>query len=293
MFIETRSEWFAQLKHNLSTCAFPVRTCHGDFLEFLPEIEELANTHTVFLYVDPFKPGQVKFGDLGTVYRKLRQGQSVETLMNFMSTGFVRRAQSARERASVGGQLDTQHPDILACDEIAGGDYWQDAVCDSGMSHGNQIDSVASGYAKRLTEWFKYVLPYPIRENYGDEPPKYHLIFGSRHPDAIDLMNDAMVKARREFVGAFFVKDMLFANQPAEEVVVPGEIEELLLDTAKWLSRTTWRDLRIQAILAKPCMYTTSELNKGIKVAISSGKLGSKATGRTIENKADVWPLPI
>ena len=291
MFIEAEPALFAKLESNLSTFQFPARTRQGSFLQFVDEIADLADTHTVFLYVDPFQPGQLKFSDLKSVYSKIHMGQSVETLINFMSTGFVRRAQALKPKAFNGDTLNSQHPEVIACDDIAGGDYWHQAVYYSGMKQRDLIDSVASGYAKRLDIWFRYVLKYPIREHYNDQQPKYHLIFGSRHPDAIDLMNRAMVKARREFVGGFSVAGMLFENQPAQEVVIPSEIQELILSTARRTGRTTWRNLRIQATLDRPCMYTDSEFNKAIKSAIKDGKLGSTVNGSKIENDSDVWLL--
>lgn len=291
MFIEAEPTLFERLESNLSSCQFPVHSRQGDFLQFVDEIAKLADNHTVFLYVDPLKPGDLKFGDLRSVYNRIHRGQSVETLINFMSTGFVRRAQGLRSRAFNGDTLDTQHHEVLACNDIAGGDYWQGVVDDASMSQRDRIDSVVRSYAERLEEWFKYVLPYPIRERYGDEQPKYHLIFGSRYPGAIDLMNRAMAKAQRDFVRQFSVQGMLFPNQPAAEVVTPAAIEMLILNTAKRLGRAKWRDLRIQATLSEPHRYTDSELNAAIKSAISSGKLHSSANGSKIEDDADVWPL--
>lgn len=293
MFIEAEFALFSQLESSLSSYKFPIRTRQGGFLKFIDEILDLADSHTVFLYVDPFQPGQLRFHDLISVYSKIRSGQSVETLINFMSTGFVRRAQGLRSRASNGSALDPQHHEVLACNEIAGGDYWQQAVCDDSLNQRDRIDAVVSGYAGRLKEWFAHVLTCPIRGRYGDEQPKYHLIFGSRHTDAFELMNRAMVKARREFVGSFFVDGMLFENQPEQEVVKPSEIEDLIVRTAILVGRTSWKLLRVRATLSEPCMYNDSELNKAIKAGISSGKLGSTATGRKIENDADVWPLTI
>ena len=291
MFIEDEPELFSRLERNLSPYQFPIRTCHGDFRQFVEEIAKLADSHTVFLYVDPFQPGQLKFGDLVAVYRKIYRGQSVETLINFLSTGFVRRTQGLRPRAFDGDALDTRNAEVRECNEIVGGDYWQQTVYESSLSQRDRIDSVATGYARRLDEWFKYVLPYPIRERYSHEQPKYHLIFGSRHPDAIELMNRAMVKARREFVGAFSVDGNLFENQPAQEVVKQSEVESLIIKTSCLVGRTKWKLLRVEATLSDPCRYTDSELNRGIKAAISTGKLRSTATGSKIDDNAEVWLL--
>ena len=213
-------------------------------------------------------------------------------MINFPSTGFVRRALGLRARAVLHGALDPNHPEVVACNEIAGGIYWQDSVTDETLAQRTRIDQVADGYAVSLHQWFKFVLTYAIRERYEDEQPKYHLVFGSRHPDAIDLMNRAMVKARRDFIGTRFVDGMLFDNQPAEEVIDPHEIGQAILDTIARIRKTTWKLLRVHATISHPCKYNDSEFNRAIKEAIKSGRIGSSSLGRKVEDDADVWSLP-
>ena len=150
---------------------------------------------------------------------------------------------------------------------------------------------ITSGYRDQLSKWFDWTLSYPIKEKYEHEMPKYHLIFGSRYPDAVDLMNQAMVKARREFVGARFIKDMLFDNQPKEEVVDSDEIKEVILTTSKKIGKTTWKLLRVNATVSNPCMYIESEFNRAIKDLIKRGVLKSDCSGEKIEQNALVWTL--
>jgi three-Cys-motif partner protein len=287
IFIEAQKDIAERLKKNTEFCGVPHTVYEGDFRVYVEAITRLASTHTVFLYVDPILPGDLHFADLQSVYGQLKRGQSIETLVNFLSTGFVRRAQGILGRMS---RLDPLHSEVLACDQIAGGTYWQPYVADLGLAQKDRIDLIATGYAKRLEQWFDWVLTYPIREQYEDEQPKYHLIHGTRHPDAVDLMNRAMVKARREFVGARFVEGQLFNNQPAEEVVDPIKLQAIVLTTARLLGRTQWFLLRVHTTLSDPCMYTDSEINAGIKQLILSGKLGSSASGRKVEDDAWVWP---
>jgi len=115
-------------------------------------------------------------------------------------------------------------------------------------------------------------------------------MFGSRHPDAIDLMNRGMVKARREFVGSQFVKGCLFANEPKREVVEPAAIERAIIGTSRLLGRVTWKELRIRTTVANPCMYNDSEYNGAIKRLIQRGELKSDCAGNRIEDGAWVWP---
>jgi three-Cys-motif partner protein len=289
IFIEKNQKLFEKLKRNIDLTCIPARLRCGDFHDFLPEIEELAGTHSIFAYLDPLQPTELRFDDLSRVYDQLSAGQSVETLINFLSQGFVRIALGLKGREGDSVLFDMRHPETDRCNQIAGGEYWQTSLIAASLSQSERVDAVANGYAGQLHRWFKWVLHYPIREKYEDKLPKYHLVFGSRHPDAVDLMNRAMVKARRKFVGARFVEGMLFPNQPREEVVDPVEIEQAILNTAACTGRTSWKLLRICATIRNPCLYTDSELNQAVKGAIQSGRLLSSCKGQRVEQDAEVW----
>lgn len=289
VFIEANAELFQRLQTNLSDSAFPVRILQGRFQDHEDDLLTLAKSHTVFLYVDPIKPGDLYFEDLRAVYDQLRSGQSIETLINFMSRGFQRRVLGLRGRADCHGELDPTHHEVLEADRIAGGQYWQRLAFDENRTQGDIVEDIAAGFASQLNRWFTWVLRYPIREKIGDEYPKYHLVFGSRYPDAVDLMNRAMVKARRQFVEAQCVEGMLFENQPSEEVVDSRQVRIALLETAKKIGKTTWKLLRIRATIASLCKYNDSEWDRAIKEAIKLGELRSTALGNRIEQGADVW----
>jgi three-Cys-motif partner protein len=289
LLIEKARELFDRLTRNVEPREF-IELRFGDFHEYLEEIAAMARSHTVFLYLDPIAPGDLYFEDLAHTYERLRVGQSVETLCNFLSPHFLRRATGLVGRAKAQEGLDRTHGEVQACDAIAGGTYWQPIVMNVRVGFAEKVECIAKEYADRLHEWFKYVLWYPIREKYSHRVPKYHLVFGTRHPDAVDLMNRAMVKARREFVGSESVAGMLFPNQPADEVVNPRDVERLVLETAREAGRTSWRLLRVSATIRKPGKYTDSELDQAIKRAIKSTSLGSNASGVRIEEGASVWP---
>jgi len=289
LFIEKDDELHKQLVTNTNKFKFPTEVKHGDFHEFVHEIEMLARTHSIFVYLDPIKITQLSFNDLASVYEKLKHGQSVETLINFLSTGFTRLAQGLVGRLGDSVIFDMEHTETERCNNIAGGEYWQEIIIAAGLDEGKRIDAIANGYSGQLRRWFSWVLNYPIREEYDHVMPKYHLVFGSRHPDAVDIMNRAMVKARREFVGSRFIDGMLFANQPEKEVINEKEIESMVLATSEMVGQTTWRLLRVHSTLQSPCLYTDTEINRAIKKAIKQGKLKSSATGTKIEQNARVW----
>ena len=292
LFIEANKELYKRLEINTRNLTFPIETRYGNFSEFIDEISDLAKGHSVFVYLDPFKPSHLFFDQMHSVYEQLKTGQSIETLINFMSWGFLRGIWGSSKYIMPHGKLKTEHPQVLRFNRIAGGTYWQKIAFNDSLSQTDRTDKLADGYATNLHRWFKYVLPYPIREKYETLYPKYHLVFGSRSHHAVDLMNRAMVKARREFIKDGFIKGFLFPNQPDKEVIKPEEIKKIVIETCRETGKTDWTQLRINTTIAHPSLYTDSELNRAIKQAIKDGYLASNCPGTKIQENALIWPIP-
>ena len=292
MFIEANYVLFERLKHATSDLSIPHEVRHGDFRSYVPEIARLARSHTLFAYIDPFNPSALAFDDLGPIYDGLHANRSVETLINFPSTGFVRATQGAWPLAREGDGPTDEDDTALKWDSYAGGTYWRQLISNPALTGSECADLIAQGYANRLRErWFRYVLQYAIRERYEDKLAKYHLVFGSRHPNAVELMNRAMVKARREFIGAGYIDGHLFANEPQDETVDPFDVERVVGEVLARTGRTTWEDLRVESTLAAPCKYTDAEFNRAIKKLIKQGQIGSTAPGNKIDDRAAIWPM--
>lgn len=292
LFIEADQELYVRLRKNTHNLNFPIETRFGNFSEFVNEISNLARDHSVFVYLDPFKPSHLLFDQMRSVYEQLQAGQSIEVLINFMSWGFLRGVWGSASHMISSGKLKPENPQVLRFNQIAGGTYWQKIAFDDSLSQTDRTDKLADGYASNLHRWFKYVLTYPIRDKYETSYPKYHLVFGSRSHHAVDLMNRAMVKARREFIKDGFIKGFLFPNQPDKEVIKPEEIKKIVIETCREIGKTDWTQLRINVTIAHPSLYTDSELNRAIKQAIKDGDLASNCPGVKIQENALIWPIP-
>lgn len=289
-YVEKDPVLFESLKGNARDCGIPVEVRPGDFRQYIHEISRLARDYTVFLYLDPIKPSDLLYADMESVYGHLRRGQSVEVLINFLSPSFLRAVRGLLSQTLSEDVSSHGHNSVSRWNAVAGGTYWQEIASDMQTSNAECVERLAKGYAQKLRETFKWVISYPVRAKYGSRFPKYHLMFGSRHPDAIELMNRAMVKARREFVKRRFVDGYLFANEPENEIIKADEVEGVVIETSRALGATTWKDLRVRTTVANPCTYTDSEFNSAIKRAIHKGSLLSNCSGGKIEETARIWP---
>jgi hypothetical protein len=142
---------------------------------------------------------------------------------------------------------------------------------------------------------FRFVCTFWVKEKYHHQVPKYVLIFATRHPDGVGLMNDFMCKARRDFVAAHMPKNVLFDLTPAEEIVEPEELTEaiaaVVADSSKHLTRPEIRSaLLLRGFFAR---LTQSEINKAIGEMLKQGRLYS-STGKTrINDSVQLSSQPI
>src|SRR5437762_13259612 len=94
---------------------------------------------------------------------------------------------------------------------------------------------------------FKWVGWYEVKQKYQHQVPKYLLVYATRSDHGIELMNDAMCKARREFVKDQFPNaGFLFEQTPAQEDVDHAKIASQLLKAIPHNGSFTRRSLRLQ-----------------------------------------------
>jgi hypothetical protein len=109
------------------------------------------------------------------------------------STELLFQFQSATA-ARLAGFLNRDTPEangkVHALNAAMGGDYWQSHIQALGNNEQPIRDALVKMFADRIAErggFETIVCPIPL-----DAGAKYHLVFGSRHPDAIPIMNEVI-----------------------------------------------------------------------------------------------------
>lgn len=186
-----------------------VKVHPGSFEDNLQTILSLDKNNNVFLYVDPYG---IKTLNL-TFFDQIKDKQffSLEMLMNFNSTGFLR--EGCRLLKYEGLIKDDDVTDYEVDDDanthgidkmsaVAGGDYWKDILS---KHHNGQIsfheaeEMFFSEYSRKVKHLFKYTVNIPVKIK-STHIPKYRLIFASNHEDGLILMADNMNKKWNEIV---------------------------------------------------------------------------------------------
>ncbi|MHB8860908.1 MAG: three-Cys-motif partner protein TcmP [Pirellulaceae bacterium] len=302
-FIEADAENFLALCEAVEPYAGYCTPRHGTFNDHLPSLAQRARSHTVFLYIDPYSVRGLVFSRMKQVFDQIQQASaSVEILLNFNVVIFMRWALAALQRhPQLPDEEESDHGmddpneavEVRTLNEIAGGDYWTRIAVDDGMSFADKINGFMDEYLKRMLGSFRYVCAYDVKEKYKHQVPKYELVFATRHPDGLELMNDFMCKARRNFLSEFS-QNRLFDCTPADEVADPGmlaqDIVRLLIAEGQPLCRP---DVRLRLMREGYFVkLTTSEMNVAIGELLKQKRISSETDKTRINDSVRVSHRP-
>lgn len=271
LFIERRKVWFEQLKSNLDSFSSCCETRKGDFKNYWDEICGLANSHTIFVYLDPFGVEDLLFDNFVLLLETISKSTSIELLFNWNCIGFLRWAIAAlkgRKKAqNIFQQIDARYTEevmeiectsIESLNLIANGDYWKDIINSKDTINLHECEKEMMG--AYLSQFPIKILKgnYAIRPKYGTLP-KYHLIFFTRSHEALFLMNDTMAKARRNSLNKQFVEDFLFDLTPQEVKEEKSNLKNHILEAIENNPDELFEPVVISSILQKPDMFAKFE----------------------------------
>ncbi len=300
LFIEKIRVLFDRLQTVIQDYAF-AKAVHGEFGDFVQAIEKQARDHSVFLYVDPFTVKGLDWEQLDSILRHLEMSRvSIELLLNFNARSFVRWALAAQKLSvpspdpsiedvdEIDAHMDTP-PSIERLNAIVGGEWWQE-ITRSSEDFPTKVQQVTKGLCRRLNARFRYVCCHDVKALPHHTVPKYYLVFGSRHPDALLLMNDQMVKSRDKLAEL---------AKPNEDTLFEMRSEELVPDTAK-LSEIVTRhasetkrrySVILDVIQEHFCQFSTPQIRKCIKQLLEEGKMKSETGKPRINDRVKIWTV--
>jgi len=296
--IESNQELFVQLQENIKEFPF-AQAVHGKFTEFIRVIETKATNHSVFLYLDPYTVEGLEWNLLDSVLKHLAVSKmSIELLMNFNACSFVRRGLAALSLAvppSDPAVEDTEQIDaaidapasVQRLNAVVGGEWWR-SILKSQTDFVDIVKRVTDVFRGQLSKRFKYVCQHGVKALPHHAIPKYYLLFGSRHPDALILMNDQMAKSRQELAELAKPEEpMLFETRSEELVPDMSKLPEIVLQYTRQPIR---RDTVILNVIQEHfCQYTRSEIRRCIEELLKNGKLKSEIGKVRINDRVKIW----
>ncbi|HCO94219.1 MAG TPA: hypothetical protein DIU00_09755 [Phycisphaerales bacterium] len=296
--IEDDRELFSQLSRLIGKFPF-AEARHGKFGDYIQQIQEKAKDHSVFLYVDPFTVEGLDWGRMDCVFQHLSiSHMSIEILMNFNAVSFVRRGLASLKLAIPELNLETEDaeeidaplvtpPSIEGLNKVVGGNWWQN-ILERASSFPEKVQDMTNGVCEQLRKRFKEVRQHAIIALPQHVVPKYYLIFGSRHPDALILMNEEMVKSLRTLADLARPKDpTLFEMRPVE--LVP-DIEKLPQIILKHASQPTERGTVILNVIREYFgRFSRKEIRGCIEQLLKNNQLRSETGKITINDQVKIF----
>ena len=298
--IEAEEELFSEL--NILIEQFPfAETRYGKFGDCIEEIQEKARSHSVFLYVDPWTVEGLDWEGMDRVFQHLSvSNMSIEILLNFNSPSFVRRGLATlnlvipesnpeiEDTEDIDAPMITP-PSIEQLNKVVGGEWWQNIVRSS-VGFPEKVQNVTNGVCNLLSERFREVCQHAIKALPHHGVPKYYLIFGSRHPDALILMNDEMVKSLQTLADLAKPKDPTFFEMRSTELV--PDIEKLAPIILKHASQPAERGVVILNVI-RECFgcFARKEIRGCIEQLLNNGKIRSETGKIRINDQVKIFAV--
>ena len=288
MCIEPDEELFKDLTKSIESFSFATAK-HGEFGDYIDEVERQAKNHSVFLYVDPWTVEGLEWERMDSVFQHLTiSNMSIEILLNFNAPSFVRRGLAALKLSIPESdpkiedleEIDAPFatlPSIERLNLVVDGDWWK-TILSSSATFSSKVQDMTKGVCSCLSKRFKEVCYYPIKAMPHHNIPKYCVIFASRHPDALILMNDQMVKCRNALAKLAMPEEPTLFEMRSTELV--PDIENLPEVILKHSSQPTERGIVILNVIRECfCQFANKDIRGCIEKMLIDGKICSE-TGK-------------
>jgi three-Cys-motif partner protein len=172
---------------------------HATFRAALLVALQEARSSPLFAFLDPFRPTDLPFDDIAPL---LTRNGITEVLLVFHTPHVSRIISQVHPQAGTSEKTRAGSRETL--NAIFGGNHWERFLTKAPTPEG-VIRCFLEGLAAKCQEYQEpgrpvFLCTHPIEARFG-KGLKYHVVFLTRHPDGIRLINDAFVKERRDVHG--------------------------------------------------------------------------------------------
>jgi three-Cys-motif partner protein len=160
----------------------------GTFQEKRPVVLQEAGSAPLFAFLDPFRPSHLNFQDIVPL---LARTALTEVCIVFHTPAVIRMLRAVRPAARTSEEQKEKLR--VALNEVFGGRRWE-RLLDLPIISPQDVFSCVTEQVRSHVVWRGlFVCWTDVRERYQGRL-KYNIIFLTRHPDGVRLMNDAFCK---------------------------------------------------------------------------------------------------
>ncbi|MEZ4863397.1 MAG: three-Cys-motif partner protein TcmP [Caldilineaceae bacterium] len=234
----------------------------GDTTQILPQIPSLLRDQTVFLYLDPFGPTGCPYSLIEPfLTRNIRYSTEIVIMMH-MPIAHRLAARNAVETGRADESLiQTYHQTMK---NIFGGDYWKPIMFASDLSAEQREFQLIEAYCAKLAAHLPYTGYCPVREG-ENKRIKYFIVFASRHPDAMLLMHNAMIKAYFERMHKDAYAGTLFESNSWSDMLSTDGLREAILKEVNQQPGITRERLWLKVVQNHFMRYQQSDFRNAVQ----------------------------
>lgn len=264
----------------------------GQFGKLVPDIMAEIGDKPAFFFVDPYGPSPLHFSYLRPILE--RRQPITEFIINFDADGLRRLADDLR--ANTTHEIGRKACDSIVAlvDNILGNDRWQRYFRTDRMTAYERELFLVENYKESLTRFGYKVVAYPIRETIHNSP-KYWLVYCTRHPDGLMLMNgfirreeDALLRESYEANGQTYMFDVVGKEIEDRR----ADLRRLIESYAAYHKRFTRGAVKLNLIKEHFAQYDEKDYNAIVQDMLAAGALRSSHGKQRINDNEPLTYFP-
>jgi three-Cys-motif partner protein len=271
-------------------------TLRGDARQILEVLPGILRSQTVFLYLDPFGPTGCEFALMEPfLKRDMRASTEIVLMMHIPVLHRLAARKKVQEGKRGERHLVLRHERLS---KFFGGDYWKEILWTDHENSDECNELLVKEYCRRLNLYLPFSGYCPVHEAQSARM-KYYVVFVSRHPDAMVLMNDAMAKAYHEYLHKhYFNENSLWGEEPWYTMRSANgfedDLEAIVTEAVQRWPGLTREELWTKIITEHFMQYTSSEYKRLAEDLVNSGELYCPTPRKTkkLNDSCRLYPPP-
>lgn len=262
-----------------------VRNIHGEFGDVVSEVLSEIGAAPALFFIDPYGPTAIHFSYLQPILNRAQQ--KTELIINFDHDGLRRLTDQLRSKAKSSSSIKGAQTTVARAAKIVGSDRWKTVFETQDLTSEEREQVLLKEYMENLARCNYTAAAYPIRE-FIDTPIKYYLVFCTRHPDGIRLMNDFICEEEEAILQDSTtdpLQHQLFDEVQQARIRRHEELKRLTFDYVQNVKRTTRGSIKQHFIYQYHGVYHDKEYNAVVRELLDEGLLQA---GRRRINDSDL-----
>ncbi len=261
----------------------------GDTTKLLPQIPNLLRDQTVFLYLDPFGPTGSPYSLIEPFLTRNNSYSTEIVIMMHMPIAHRLAARNVVAEGRADEPLIQRYHQTM--NEIFGGDYWKPIMFAPNLSAEEREFQLIEAYRAKLAAHLPYTGYCPVRKGEQDRI-KYFIVFASRHPDAMLLMHDAMIKAYFERMHEDAYVGTLFEENSWSDMLSTQGLRETILAEVNQCPGINREDLWLKIVQNHFMRYRRSDFLETMQALVDDKIIDCPTPRRTKRLNKDCTLYP-